>query len=136
NDIRAKTARKLKNTTDSNHSLPVADNLLDRQFAAQAPNERWVADITYIPTREGWLYLAVVEDLYSRMVVGWSMGDTMTSRLVVDALEMALARRLAGPGLVAHSDRGSQYASEHYQRRLTEERIACSMSRRGNCWDN
>src|SRR5205085_6939998 len=88
------------------------------------------------PTREGWLYLAVVEDLFSRMVVGWSMGATMTSRLVVDALGMALARRLARPGLVAHSDRGSQYASEHYRRRLREERIACSMSRRGNCWDN
>jgi putative transposase len=136
NDIRAKTARRFKHTTDSNHPLPVADNLLDRQFDAQAPNERWVTDITYIPTREGWLYLAVVEDLYSRMVVGWSMGDTMTSRLVVDALEMAVQRRWPDEGLVAHSDRGSQYASEHYQRLLAKHGIECSMSGVGQCWDN
>jgi putative transposase len=136
NDIRAKTARKFKNTTDSNHPLPVADNLLDRQFDAQGPNERWVADITYIATREGWLYLAVVEDLYSRMVVGWSMGDTMTSRLVVDALEMAVRRRLPDEGLLAHSDRGSQYASDHYQRFLAKHGIECSMSGVGQCWDN
>jgi transposase InsO family protein len=136
NDIRAKSARKFKNTTDSNHALPVADNLLDRQFQAVGPNERWVSDITYIPTREGWLYLAVVEDLYSRMVVGWSMADHMESRLVVDALEMAVARRLPGEGLLAHSDRGSQYASEHYQQLLGKHGIECSMSRRANCWDN
>jgi len=137
--IAAKTKRKFKPTTDSNHALPVAQNLLDRQFEPDEPNASWVADITYIPTREGWLYLAVVEDLFSRMVVGWSMAETMTSRLVVDALEMALARRLTlkgSSGLVAHSDRGSQYASDHYQRRLSEERIGCSMSRRGDCWDN
>jgi transposase InsO family protein len=136
NDIRAKTARKFKNTTDSNHPLPVADNLLDRQFEAHGPNERWLADITYIPTREGWLYLAVVEDLYSRMVVGWSLADTMTSRLVVDALEMAVQRRLPGEGLLAHSDRGSQYASDHYQRLLATHGIECSMSGVGQCWDN
>ena len=137
--IAAKTKRKFKQTTDSNHTLPVAENVLDRQFDPEEPNASWVADVTYIPTREGWLYLAVVEDLFSRMVVGWSMDATMTSRLVVDALEMALTRRLKGSWsseLVAHSDRGSQYASEHYRRRLCEERIACSMSRRGNCWDN
>jgi len=137
--IAAKTKRKFRQTTDSNHGLPVAENVLDRDFDPDEPNARWCADITYVPTREGWLYLAVVEDLFSRKVVGWSMDATMTSRLVVDALEMALARRLKGSspsGLVAHSDRGSQYASEHYQRRLTEERIECSMSRRGNCWDN
>ncbi len=137
--IAAKTKRKFRQTTDSNHTLPVAENVLDRQFDPEEPNASWVADITYVPTREGWLYLAVVEDLFSRMVVGWSMAETMTSRLVVDALEMALSRRLKGSsssGLVAHSDRGSQYASEHYQRRLSEERIACSMSRRGDCWDN
>jgi transposase InsO family protein len=139
--IAAKTKRKFRQTTDSNHAMPVAENLLDREFDPEEPNESWVADITYIPTREGWLYLAVVEDLFSRMVVGWSMAETMTSRLVVDALEMALARRLSlkgslSSGLVAHSDRGSQYASEHYQRRLAEERIGCSMSRRGDCWDN
>lgn len=137
--IAAKTKRKFRQTTDSNHTLPVAQNVLDRQFDPEEPNASWVADVTYIPTREGWLYLAVVEDLFSRMVVGWSMSETMTSRLVVDALEMALARRLKGSSsldLIAHSDRGSQYASEHYQRRLCEERIKCSMSRRGNCWDN
>jgi transposase InsO family protein len=137
--IAAKTKRKFRQTTDSNHSMPVAENVLDREFDPEEPNASWVADVTYIPTREGWLYLAVVEDLFSRMVVGWSMSETMTSRLVVDALEMALVRRLTLKGslvLVAHSDRGSQYASEHYRRRLREERIECSMSRRGNCWDN
>jgi putative transposase len=136
NAIRAKTARKFRNTTDSNHPLPVAGNLLDRQFDSQAPNERWVADITYIPTREGWLYLAVVEDLYSRMVVGWSMAAHMESRLVVDALQMAVARRLPQEGLLAHSDRGSQYASEHYQQLLGKHGIECSMSGVGQCWDN
>jgi putative transposase len=136
NDIRAKSARKFRNTTDSNHPLPVADNVLDRQFDPQGPNEKWVTDITYVPTREGWLYLAVVEDLYSRMVVGWAMADTMTSRLVVDALQMAVQRRFPGEGLLAHSDRGSQYASEHYQRLLGQHGITCSMSRRANCWDN
>jgi transposase InsO family protein len=135
-DIHAKSARKFRHTTDSNHPLPVADNVLDRQFDPQGPNERWVTDITYVPTREGWLYLAVVEDLYSRRVVGWAMADTMTSRLVVDALEMAVQRRLPGAGLLAHSDRGSQYASEHYQRLLARHGITCSMSRQANCWDN
>jgi putative transposase len=134
--IRAKTARKFRHTTDSNHSRPVAENVLDRQFDPASPNESWVADITYIGTREGWLYLAVVEDLYSRMVVGWSMDGAMTSRLVVDALEMAVQRRLPGEELVAHSDRGSQYASEHYQRLLGNHGIECSMSGVGQCWDN
>ena len=134
--IAAKTKRKFRCTTDSNHDLPVADNILDRQFEPAAVNRAWVADITYIPTREGWLYLAAVEDLYSRQVVGWSMGERISSRLVVDALEMALSRRLPGQGLVAHSDRGSQYASDHYQRLLGRHGITCSMSRRGDCWDN
>ena len=134
--IRAKTARKFRHTTDSNHSRPVAANVLDRQFDPAAPHEAWVADSAYVPTREGWLYLAAVEDLYSRMVVGWSMGSTMTSRLVVDAREMAVQRRLPGAGLVAHSDRGSQYASEHYQRLLGTHGITCSMSGVGQCWDN
>ena len=134
--IRAKTARKFRCTTDSNHDLPVAENLLDRQFDPGAPNEAWVADITYIPTREGWLYLAAVEDLYSRQIVGWSMSERMTSRRVVDALEMAVSRRLPGEGLVAHSDRGSQYASDHYQGLLEQHGITYSMSRRGDCWDN
>jgi putative transposase len=136
-DLAAKTKRKFRcTTTDSNHDLPIAENLLDRQFDPEAPNERWVADITYIPTREGWLYLAAVEDLYARMVVGWSMADHLESRLVVDALEMAVQRRLPDAGLLAHSDRGSQYASEHYQRLLAKHGIACSMSRRADCWDN
>jgi putative transposase len=136
NGVRAKTARKFRNTTDSNHPLPVAENILGRQFDAQGPNERWLADITYIPTREGWLYLAVVEDLYSRRVVGWSMAAHMESRLVVDALEMAVARRLPQEGLLAHSDRGSQYASAHYQQLLGKHGITCSMSGVGQCWDN
>jgi transposase InsO family protein len=134
--IAAKTKRKFRQTTDSGHPHPVAENVLDRQFDPDEPNASWVADVTYIPTREGWVYLAVVVDLFSRVVVGWSMDGTMTSRLVVDALEMALVRRRPGSGLVAHSDRGSQYASEHYQRLLGSEGITCSMSRRGNCWDN
>jgi transposase InsO family protein len=137
NDIRAKSARKFRcKTTDSNHPLPVADNVLDRRFDPSGPDEAWVADITYVPTREGWLYLAVVEDLYSRRVVGWSMDGRMESRLVVDALEMAVKRRLPGEGLVAHSDRGSQYASDHYQRLLGKHGITCSMSEVGQCWDN
>ena len=139
--IAAKTRRKFKQATDSNHALPVAPNVLDRKFDPDEPNALRAADVTYIPTREGWVYLAVVEDLFSRKVVGWSMDATMTSRLVVDALGMAPARRSPLPGssssaLVAHSDRGSQYASEHYRRRLSEERVACSTSRRGDCWDN
>jgi putative transposase len=135
-DIRAKTARKFRCTTDSNHSLPVADNLLERQFDPAGPNEAWVADITYIPTGEGWLYLAAVEDLYSRKVVGWSMSERLESRLVVDALALAVERRLPGEGLLAHSDRGSQYASDHYQALLARHGITCSMSRRADCWDN
>jgi transposase InsO family protein len=135
--IAAKTARKHRcRTTDSDHDLPVADNLLDRQFDPAAANESWVADITYIPTREGWLYLAAVEDLYSRRVVGWAMDEHMESRLVVDALAMAVQRRLPDEGLLAHSDRGSQYASEHYQHLLARHGIRCSMSRRADCWDN
>jgi putative transposase len=134
--IAAKTKRKFRVTTDSNHDRPVAENVLDRQFEPEAPNRAWTADITYVATGEGWLYLAAVEDLYSRRIVGWSMGPRIDSRLVVDALEMALARRLPGEGLVAHSDRGSQYASEHYQGLLTRHEITCSMSRRANCWDN
>jgi putative transposase len=137
--IRAKAPRRFVRTTDSNHRLPVAANVLDRDFEPEGPNESWCADITYIPTREGWLYLAVVEDLFSRMIVGWSMDESMESRLVVDALEMAVARRLKGSWpseLIAHSDRGSQYASDHYQRILSEEGITCSMSEVGQCWDN
>jgi transposase InsO family protein len=135
--IRAKTVKKFRVvTTDSNHRHPIAVNVVNRDFAPSAPNQTWVADITYVPTGEGWLYLAAVEDLYSRKIVGWSMSERIDSRLVVDALEMAVARQLPGEGLVAHSDRGVQYASEHYRARLTQHGITCSTSRRGNCWDN
>jgi transposase InsO family protein len=135
--IIARTHKKFRpKTTDSDHGLKVADNGLARQFSPTGPNESWVGDITYIPTGEGWLYLAVVEDLYSRMIVGWSMDERMTSQLVVDALEMAVQRRLPDEGLLAHSDRGSQYASEHYQRVLGSHGIVCSMSARACCWDN
>lgn len=134
--IHAKTTRRFVPTTDSRHSLPVADNVLDRRFDVVEPNTAWSTDITYIPTADGWLYLAVVEDLFSRKIVGWSMDQSMTSRLVVDALDMALRRRLPDKGLLAHSDRGSQYASDHYQRLLAKHQLQCSMSRVAQCWDN
>jgi transposase InsO family protein len=134
--IRAKAPRRFVRTTDARHTLPVAENVLDRDFDPPGPNTAWSADITYIPTADGWLYLAVVEDLFSRMIVGWSMDATMASRLVVDALDMAIRRRLPGAGLVAHSDRGSQYASAHYQDLLGRQGITCSMSRVAQCWDN
>jgi putative transposase len=134
--IAAKTRRKLRCTTDSNHAHPVAENVVNRDFEPMAANRTWAADVTYIATGEGRLYLAVVEDLYSRQIVGWSMGERMDSRSVVDALEMALAARQPGAGLVAHSDRGSQYASEHHRGLLARHGIVCSMSRRANCWDN
>ena len=136
-DIRSKTCRKFRvSTTDSNHPHPIAENIVDRNFSPSRKNEIWTTDITYIPTDEGWLYLAVVEDLFTRMIVGWAMSDSMESRLVVDALEMAIQRELPGEDLVAHSDRGVQYASEHYQQLLNKHGITCSMSRKGNCWDN
>ena len=135
--IRAKTSRRLRvTTTDSNHSHPVAENLVNREFTPSRKNELWVADITYIPTHEGWLYLAAVEDLYTRQIVGWSMSERIDSRLVVDALEMAQRQRPSTEALTVHSDRGVQYASEHYQRLLKHYQMTCSMSRKGNCWDN
>jgi putative transposase len=134
--LRATTARKFRHTTDSNHGHPVAENVLDREFTATRPNEKWVSDITYVETDEGWLYVATVEDLYSRKVVGWSLSDRMTWDLVGSAMEMAIGRRLPSRGLMAHSDRGSQYASGGYQELLKSHGITCSMSRRGNCWDN
>jgi putative transposase len=136
NGIRAKSARRFVRTTDSRHGRPVAANVLGRDFAPAGPNVAWCADIPYIPTADGWLYLAVVEDLFSRMIVGWPMDATMTSRLVVDAREMAVNRRLPGAGLLAHSDRGSQYASEHYQALLSKHGIECSMSGVAQCGDN
>jgi transposase InsO family protein len=135
-DIRAKSAKRGVRTTDSRHRLPVAANVLDRAFEPAEPNVAWSADITYIPTAEGWLFLAIVEDLFSRRIVGWAMDATMTSRLVVDALEMAIRSRLPGAGLITHSDRGSQYASEHYQLLLGKHGLVCSMSGVAQCWDN
>ena len=132
----AKAARKFKVTTDSDHNLPVAANLLDREFTANAPNQKWVGDITYLMTSEGWLYLAVVIDLYSRAVVGWSMDSRMTADLVCDALKMALFRRGFPQGVLTHSDRGSQYCSHAYRNLVDKHKLKLSMSRRGNCWDN
>jgi putative transposase len=134
--IAAKTRRKFKCTTDSKHKLPVAPNLLDRNFAVDKPNRVWLTDITYISTREGWLYLATVEDLYSRRIVGWSMSKRIDSRLVVDALQMAIDRRQPEPGMIVHSDRGSQFCSEHFGQLLAKYGCKPSMSRKGNCWDN
>jgi putative transposase len=134
--LKAKGKRKYKPTTDSNHSLPVAPNLLHRDFHTERPDAVWVSDITYIWTRQGWMYLAVILDLYARKVVGWSLADRMTASLVCDALDSAVRLRRPPPGLVFHSDRGSQYASHVFRRRLARHRMRQSMSRRGNCWDN
>lgn len=128
--------RKFLHTTDSRHTLPVADNVLARQFAVPVPNRAWVADITYVRTGQGWLYLAAVMDLFSRKIVGWAMAPTMPTQLVTAALQRALQQRRPAPGLLLHSDRGSQYASQEYQVLLKENGIVCSMSRKGNCWDN
>ncbi len=135
-DLRARHKRRFKATTDSRHALPVADNLLAREFAPASPNRVWTADLTYIWTDEGWLYLAVVLDLFNREVVGWSIKPRMTADIVVDALTMAWFRRKPAPGLMHHSDRGSQYASGVFQDKLVEFGMTCSMSRKGNCWDN
>jgi putative transposase len=134
--LRAKAARKYKATTNSNHALPVAPNLLLQDFSASAPNQKWVSDITYIWTDEGWLYLAVVLDLYARVVVGWSMGERMTTTLVADALKMALYKRKFPKKVIVHSDRGSQYCSREYQGLLGRHNLVCSMSKRGDCYDN
>ena len=135
--IRAKTKRRfVPRTTDSTHAQPVAANVLDRQFTAPRPNQKWVVDITYIPTAEGWLYLAGVLDLCSRKIVGWAMAEHMQTELVRDALRMALVHRQPGAGLLHHSDRGVQYACDDYQHLLAEHQIRCSMSGKGDCWDN
>jgi transposase InsO family protein len=135
-EITARPIRRSPRTTDSTHALPVAPNLLGRRFDVEGPDTHWSADITYLWTGEGWLYLAVVLDLYSRRVVGWSMRDTLDRSLVLSALESALAQRHPGVGLICHSDRGSQYASADYQALLSGAGALCSMSRRGNCYDN
>ena len=123
-------------TTNSKHTDDVADNILERQFRVQAPNAVWATDITYLRTGEGWLYLAVVVDLFSRRIVGWKMANHMRTELVLSALDMALGRRLPPAGMLHHSDRGSQYASHDYRAVLGKHGITCSMSRKGNCWDN
>ena len=132
----ARRRRRFRVTTQSRHPFPIAPNVLARQFERARPDQAWVTDITYIPTGEGWLYLAVILDLCSRVAVGWAMSDRITDDFTLDALGMALARRRPPPGLLHHSDRGSQYASGDYQKILAENGIVCSMSRRGNCWDN
>lgn len=136
NGIRAKHKRRFKVTTDSKHNLPVAPNLLERNFTPTAPNQVWTSDITYLWTDEGWLYLAITMDLFNREVVGWSLKPRMTADIVTDALTMAWFRRKPAAGLIHHSDRGSQYASEAFQAKLKAYGMTCSMSRKGNCWDN
>lgn len=128
--------RRFVTTTDSDHDQPIAPNLLEQDFSASAPNQRWVTDITYIPTDEGWLYLAAIMDLYSRRIVGWAMETTMHRSLVLKALDMAVTERRPSAGLIYHSDRGSQYASEDHRNALTTNGMIASMSRRGCCYDN
>ena len=134
--IKARGKKKFVVTTDSKHNLPIAPNLLERNFSPEAPNRVWSSDITYIGTDEGWLYLVAVIDLYSRQVVGWSMKEHMQASLVSDALRMAWFRRRPEPGLIFHSDRGSQYCSHEFQNALKEYGMKSSMSRKGHCWDN
>jgi transposase InsO family protein len=134
--IQGKVRRRFVRTTDSEHTLPTAPNLLNRRFNPEGPNQRWASDITYLRTPQGWMYLAAVIDLYSRYVVGWSVSALIDRHLVMRALEMAIKRRCPSAGLLHHSDQGSQYASEDYQKLLEQRGITCSMSRRGNCYDN
>ena len=134
--LAARRRRRVCVTTQSRHPFPIAPNVLARQFDRAHPDQAWVTDITYIPTGEGWLYLAVILDICSRFAVGWAMSARITDELTLDALGMALARRRPPQGLLHHSDRGSQYASGDYQQLLAQHGIECSMSRRGNCWDN
>lgn len=134
--LRGKTRRKFKCTTDSKHKFPIAENRLGRDFAASKPDQKWLADITYLPTLEGFMYLAVVLDVFSRKIVGWSIHDSLETKIVLDALEMARAARRPGAGLLHHSDRGSQYASHDFQAALQRLAAVSSMSRKGDCWDN
>lgn len=136
NGIKPERKRRFVQTTDSKHNFPVAENLLGRDFSACEPDKAWASDITYIPTDEGWLYLAGVLDLYNREAVGWSMSERIDRHLVIDALDMAISRRKPDPGLIAHSDRGSQYASFDYQKELERHGLICSMSGKGDPWDN
>lgn len=134
--LAVKTKRKFKPTTDSKHDKPIAPNLLEREFNVETPDTAYVGDITYIPTREGWLYLAVVIDLFSRAVVGWAMSSRINAALVNDALRMAIWKRKPARGLIFHSDRGSQYASESHRKIHLTHGILASMSKKGDCWDN
>jgi len=134
--IRAKMKRKFKATTNSKHSHPVAENVLNQNFSPEAVNKVWAGDITYVWTGEGWLYLAVILDLFSRQVIGWSMSERMTKELALDALRMAVTKRKPATGLIHHTDRGSQYACGAYRMFLNNIGAICSMSRKGNCWDN
>lgn len=134
--LQAQWRRKFVHTTNSKHTLAVADNVLDRQFTVQQANQVWVCDMTYIRTASGWLYLAAVLDLYSRRIVGWAMAPSMSAELVCKALQMAIASRCPAPGLLVHSDRGSQYASDEHRKLLDKHGLVASMSRKGNCWDN
>jgi putative transposase len=134
--IRCKQVKKFKATTDSRHALPVAENLLEQQFSATAPNQVWVSDLTYIPTEEGWLYCAAHKDLFNGEIVGYALGTRITTHLVEQSLLKAVRVKRPPQGLIHHSDRGSQYASADYRHRLDEHGIICSMSRRANCWDN
>jgi transposase InsO family protein len=136
NNIRSKMKKKFKATTNSKHSHPVAENVLNRDFTPTAVNKVWAGDITYVWTGEGWLYLAVILDLFSRQVVGWSMSERMTKDLALDALRMAVTKRKPERGLIHHTDRGSQYACGAYRKFLNGIGAICSMSRKGNCWDN
>lgn len=136
NNIRSIVNKKFKATTNSKHNLPVFDNILNRQFMVSSPNFAWVSDITYISTSEGWLYLATVIDLYSNQVIGHAMSDRMTKQLVINALEKALKLRNYPTGVIVHTDRGSQYASNAYKAVLNQHKLIGSMSRKGNCWDN
>jgi transposase InsO family protein len=134
--IKARQKRRFRRTTDSNHTHPIAPNVLDRQFTVTSPNKVWVTDVTYIPTDEGWLYLAAILDLFSRRVVGWATSATNDRTLALDALELALRARRPAAGLLHHSDRGSPYASEDYRQALRQRGLVASMSRSGDCWDN
>ncbi len=135
-EITAKTKRKFKVTTNSGHNLPVAPNLVNQEFTAAAPNQLWLSDITYIWTREGWLYLAVILDVFSRQIIGWSMSERMTQELVLNTLQQALSRRSITSELIFHSDRGSQYAAHKFSKLLKAHGIKQSMSKKGDCYDN
>jgi transposase InsO family protein len=134
--IRARRKRRFVSTTDSSHRLPIAENLLNREFTAEKANQKWVADTTFIDTSTGWIYLTTILDLFSRKIVGWKIGDRIDAKLAAEALQMAIALRQPKPGLIIHTDRGSQFCSETFQNLISEHDFLPSMSRKGNCWDN